>query len=35
VLPAVYVTIATNHQAKVNSERSKQIADYDMGLKPT
>jgi multidrug efflux pump len=35
VLPAVYVTIATNHQAKANSERTKQIAEYDMGLKPT
>jgi multidrug efflux pump len=37
VLPAVYVTIATDHQAETNSERSKQIADYDLGrqLKPT
>jgi multidrug efflux pump len=38
VLPAVYVTIATDHQAAANSERSKQIAEYDLGdkaLKPT
>ena len=38
VLPAVYMTIATDHQAAANSERSKQIAEYDLGgkaLKPT
>jgi multidrug efflux pump len=38
VLPAVYMTIATDHQAAANSERAKQIADYDLGdkaLKPT
>jgi multidrug efflux pump len=39
VLPAVYVTIATDHRAKATSERNKQIADYDVGgrgaLKPT
>ena len=38
VLPAVYMTIATDHQAEANSERSKQIADIDLGdkaLKPT
>src|SRR5215468_631880 len=31
VLPAVYVTIATDHRAKATSERNKQIADYDVG----
>jgi multidrug efflux pump len=37
VLPAVYVTIATDHQAAANSERTKQITDYDLGrqVKPT
>src|ERR1700751_1588356 len=37
VLPAVYVTIATDHQAEANSERTKEIAEYDLGrqLKPT
>jgi multidrug efflux pump len=38
VLPAVYVTLATNHQATASSERTKQIAEYDLGrqqLKPT
>ncbi|MDI4235387.1 MULTISPECIES: MexW/MexI family multidrug efflux RND transporter permease subunit [unclassified Bradyrhizobium] len=39
VLPAVYVTIATDHRAKATSERNKQIADYELGdggaLKPT
>jgi multidrug efflux pump len=38
VLPAVYVTLATDHQAHANSERTRQIADYDLGrqqLKPT
>jgi multidrug efflux pump len=37
VLPAVYVTIATDHQAEANSERSRQIAELDLGgqLKPT
>jgi multidrug efflux pump len=37
VLPAVYVTIATDHQAAANSERTKQIEEYDLGrqLKPT
>jgi len=38
VLPAVYMTIATDHQKAANSERAKQIADYDLGdkaLKPT
>ena len=38
VLPAVYVWLATNHQAKAGSERTKEIADFDLGrqaLKPT
>ena len=38
VLPAVYTTIATDHQAKAGSDRAKQIADFDLGrqaLKPT
>jgi len=37
VLPAVYVTLATDHQANASSERTKQIAEYDLGqqLKPT
>jgi multidrug efflux pump len=37
VLPAVYVTLATDHQAKATSDRTKQIADYELGrqLKPT
>ena len=30
VLPAVYVTIATDHQAKRSSERTRQIAEYDL-----
>jgi multidrug efflux pump len=37
VLPAVYVTLATDHQAKAGSERTREIADYELGqqLKPT
>src|ERR1700755_2679757 len=37
VLPAVSLLIATDHQAEANSERTRQIADYDLGhqLKPT
>jgi multidrug efflux pump len=37
VLPAVYVTIATDHLAKRSSERTRQIAEYDLdrGLKTT
>jgi multidrug efflux pump len=37
VLPAVYVTLATDHQARATSDRTKQIADYELGrqLKPT
>src|SRR5215470_14653402 len=30
VLPAVYVVLATDHRAQADSERSKQIADYDL-----
>src|SRR5215470_8916302 len=37
VLPAVYVTLATDHQAKAGSERTREIAEYDLSrqLKPT
>jgi multidrug efflux pump len=37
VLPAVYVAIATDHRANAESERTKEIAEYDLGrqLKPT
>jgi multidrug efflux pump len=38
VLPAVYVAIATDHRAGAESQRSKDIADFDLGskaLKPT
>ena len=38
VLPAVYVWMATDHKAKAGSERTKEIADFDLGrsgLKPT
>jgi len=38
VLPAVYVAIATDHRAAAESERSKEIADFDLApkaLKPT
>jgi multidrug efflux pump len=38
VLPAVYVAIATDHRASAESQRAKEIADFDMGtnaLKPT
>jgi multidrug efflux pump len=38
VLPAVYVAIATDHRAAAESQRSKEIADFDLGskaLKPT
>ena len=36
VLPAVYVTIATDHNAKRVSERTRQIEEYDLDgqLKP-
>src|ERR1700755_2496039 len=37
VLPAVYVTIATDHRARATSERAREIADFELGhqLKPT
>jgi multidrug efflux pump len=38
VLPAVYVVLATDHRAKADSARNKQIADLDVGsqaLRPT
>ena len=41
VLPAVYVAIATDHRAGAESQRAKQIADFDNAdmphgvLKPT
>jgi multidrug efflux pump len=38
VLPAVYVSLATDHRAGAESERSREIADFDLGpgaLKPT
>ena len=38
VLPAVYVWMATDHQADANSQRTKEIAEFDLGktgLKPT
>jgi multidrug efflux pump len=38
VLPAVYVALATDHRASAESQRSKEIADFDLGskaLKPT
>jgi multidrug efflux pump len=40
VLPAVYVAIATDHRAGAESQRAKQIADFDLeggspSLKPT
>ncbi len=38
VLPAVYVAIATDHRAGAESQRAKEIADFDLGskaLKPT
>jgi multidrug efflux pump len=33
VLPAVYVAIATDHRAGAESERAKEIADFDLGSK--
>jgi multidrug efflux pump len=30
VLPSVYVTLATDHQAKRSSDRTRQIAEYDL-----
>jgi multidrug efflux pump len=31
VLPAVYVTLATDHQARSSSKRTREIAEYDLG----
>ena len=31
VLPAVYVWLATDHRAKLESARTKEIADFDLG----
>src|SRR5690242_16069323 len=31
VLPAVYVAIATDHRAKASSQRTKEIAEFDVG----
>jgi multidrug efflux pump len=33
VLPAVYVAIATDHRASAESQRAKEIADFDLGPK--
>ena len=33
VLPAVYVAIATNHRANAESERTREIEDFDHGPK--
>ena len=38
VLPAVYVAIATDHRAGAESERTREIEEFDLGskaLKPT
>jgi multidrug efflux pump len=38
VLPAVYVAIATDHRAGAESQRAKEIAEFDheqAALKPT
>jgi multidrug efflux pump len=38
VLPAVYVTIATDHRANAESDRTREIEEFDLGqaaLKPT
>jgi multidrug efflux pump len=38
VLPAVYVAVATNHRAGAESQRTREIEDFDLGpkaLKPT
>ena len=38
VLPAVYVSIATDHRAAAESQRSKEIEEFDLdkkALKPT
>jgi multidrug efflux pump len=31
VLPAVYVAIATDHHAELNSQRNKEIAEFGLG----
>ena len=33
VLPAVYVAIATNHRANAESQRTREIADFDLDSK--
>ena len=33
VLPAVYVAFATDHRAGAESERAREIADFDLGPK--
>src|ERR1700676_4421241 len=33
VLPMVYVSIATDHRAAADSERAKEIAEFDLGSK--
>ena len=33
VLPAVYVALATDHRAGAESQRTKEIADFDLGPK--
>jgi multidrug efflux pump len=33
VLPAVYVAIATDHRAGAESERAREIADFDLAPK--
>jgi len=33
VLPAVYVVLATDHRANAASQRSKEIAEFDLGSK--
>jgi multidrug efflux pump len=35
VLPAVYVVLATDHRAKADSERAREIADYDLSGEKT
>ena len=35
VLPAVYVAIATDHRAGAESERAREIEEFDLGLKAT
>jgi multidrug efflux pump len=38
VLPAVYVAIATDHRAAAESQRTREIEDFDLSqkaLKPT